>query len=382
MKQLIERYLAFLARSINTRFNPFVIGVTGSSGKTTIKEMIGELTGKGADEVRVSPGNMNTEMGLPLAVLGFKKSPETTLGWIWTAKVAFFKYLFAFKYPKYLVLEYAADFPGDIKKLCRIIRPNVAVISNIGVAHIEFFKSIENIAEEKWVMALSAKDRIVTALEVLKYTKDFKQPKAEIVTPGKRETAIAEDVKYLTNGSEFDFYLANHHKKVSFKLLGLHNIENLQLAALAALSINPDADDIINRVGSLAPQSGRGRRIIANDMLIIDESYNANPISFVAALKSFNQVKYTRKIAILGEMKEIGPIAKKSHLEIARLAKESADLVIGVGAGFKDLSLDKWYDNVSDLLSEISTIVKSGDAILIKGSHANNLEKIVEFLSK
>ena len=114
------------------------------------------------------------------------------------------------------------------------------------------------------------------------------------------------------------------------------------------------------------------------NVLLIDESYNANPLSMAAALDNLNQAGDGHKVAIIGEMKEIGPISQKAHLEVAKKAKDAADLVVGVGDGFKDLGLDKWYQNVEELTGEIDSLIREGDIVLVKGSHAVHLEKIIE----
>lgn len=376
---IIQAELKWLARFVCQRFRPYVIGITGSSGKTTTKYMIGELLKSKTLEVYVASGNLNTETGLPLATIGFDKSPETAFDWISVFFTAPFRALFRFSYPEYLVLEYAADKPGDIGYLLSIVKPDIAVITNFGVAHIEAFKKMENIVREKWQLAIVAK-KIICTEEVARKGRAVEYPLAEIITPG-RDTIFTTNVKALTNKTEFDLSIYGKKVHASFEYLGEHNVANFELAALTAIASGVSASKITELVPNLQPQEGRGRRIFAaRDIVILDESYNANPLSMLAALKVFAEMKFGRKVAILGEMKEIGPITQRSHQEVAKFAKRVSDFTIGVGGGFRDLELDKWYPNVEKLKEEAKDLLKRGDIVLIKGSHSNRLDKLVNEL--
>lgn len=379
--KIVERELAYFARLMYLRFRPFVVGITGSSGKTTVRYMIYSLILASGKDVRSAQENLNTETGLPLAVLGIDKAPQKAIGWIWIFLKIPLVYLFTFKYPDILILEYAADKPGDIKYLINIVSPDVAVITNFGVAHIEAFKTLDKIAKEKWKLSEAASQVVVCPKQVLDKIDEADKIKAKVLVSGKKETAKAEDVKFNTNGTEFNLYLLGKKFSVKFPFWGDHNISNIEIASLAAVSVVGDNKKVAEGISKLELQAGRGRRFMAiRDILIIDESYNANPLSLAAALRNLKQAKYGRKVAIIGEMKEIEPIAIASHREIARLAKESADLVIGVGDKFEGLGLDMWYPNVEELSYKLDSILQSGDVVLIKGSHSVKLDKIIKKL--
>ncbi|MCX6809331.1 MAG: Mur ligase family protein [Candidatus Berkelbacteria bacterium] len=380
MIKLLEKELAFFAKYIYSRFRPFVIGITGSSGKTTTKYFIGELLKKTEKSVYVASGNLNTETGLPLSVLMFSKSPSNILDFLWIAIYAPIKAIFTVKYPKYLVLEYAADKPNDMDYLTQIIAPDVAVITNIGVAHIEAFGSVEKIAEEKWKLATATKQKIITTHDVFERCQNLTKPNAEILLVPDKETIYSNNIKFLTNKTEFDLFVQGEKFTTSFQFLGVHNIWNLELALLALLNVTGNKK-MIDYIDDLTPLDGRGNRFVGRrDILVIDESYNANPLSMMAALEVMDKIKYGRKVAILGEMKEIGKISDKSHIEISKAARKIAKLTIGVGEGFKEANLDYWYANVGELEKEIDNILKPNDIVLVKGSRSNHLEKIVEKL--
>ncbi len=378
-KNILEKELAYFARLTYLKFRPYVFGITGSSGKTTVRYMIAQLMRETVGNTFEAQENMNTETGLPMSVLGFKRPPIKLIIWIYIFFAVPIKYLFTFKYPKYIVLEYAADKPGDISYLCDIIPPDVAIITNIGVAHIEAFESVEKIASEKWHLAQAAKQRIICDEQTYILVKNIDIPRAEILISGQAKTAKATNIKYQSHETRFDLVLFGKGHPTSFSFWGAHNIANIEKSVLAVSTISGDIPKIVRTIRDLKPGIGRGRRMIGKkNVLLIDESYNANPLSMAAALDNLNQAGDGHKVAIIGEMKEIGPISQKAHLEVAKKAKDAADLVVGVGDGFKDLGLDKWYQNVEELTGEIDSLIKEDDIVLVKGSHAVHLEKIIE----
>lgn len=382
IKKLLQLELSALSKCVYRRFRPYVIAVTGSSGKTTTKYMVASLLEDLGKDVDFSHGNLNTEIGLPMAILGYKKSPENFLDFLFVFLFSPWKAFFTKSYAKYLVLEYAADKPGDMRTLIEIVKPDISIITNIGVAHIGAFKTVEKIAQEKWILAQNTNEFVVCDDDVLKRTRDFNQPKAEVVKVDNIETVSAKNIKAQTNKTIFDLYLNGKKYETEFKFLGDQNIKDLELAVIAVHLATGHTKEIILHIKNLEPQQGRGRRIVGKkDILILDESYNANPLSMLAALKVLEKTKYGRKVAILGQMAEIEPIGEKSHKEIADYSMRVADLTIGLGDGFKPTKLDKWYPNVEELEKDIDKILNVGDTVLIKGSfYANRLDKLVEKL--
>lgn len=375
---MMESYLSYFARIIYGRFRPYVIGVTGSTGKTTTKYMIYKL-GKALNKnIFTTTENLNTEIGLPLAILGFKSSPKNPIGYLPVLLQAPIKAFFTKKYPKYLVLEYGVDKPGDMKKLTNLVSPDAAVITNIGVAHLSYFKKVENIEREKWQLALASKDFVFCHDKVSHLQNNFGTPKAEVYTPESLKISN-QKVQYLTNKTEFELKIGSKTFDAQMGFAGKHNLENLDLAISVVFKVFGTNDQIGEAVKKLMPLSGRGERFIGKrDILVIDESYNANPASMAAALNNLDPVKLGRKVVIIGEMKEIDPIQKISHEKVAELARQKADFVIGVGEGYKNLNLDKWYANVEQLEQELDSLLQDGDVLLVKGSYAVNLKKIVD----
>jgi UDP-N-acetylmuramoyl-tripeptide--D-alanyl-D-alanine ligase len=386
MKKLIIGELQALSRNLVRRFRPFVIGVTGSSGKTTTKYFITELLRSADSSVLGSSGNLNTEIGIPLAILGFRQAPEKWYGWLWITIAAPIKTLFTFKFEKFLVLEYGADKPNDIDELTSIVKPDIVVITNISTAHIESFGTEEKIAKEKWKLALSANEAVIVGRKTAEKIKDFGLEKVSVnlfVLPSMKY-AKAENIETLTNKTVFDLYIANKKYETEFNYFGGHNIDNLELAVFSAHLALPEDQKIINAIKKLSPLPGRGKRFFTQgDILVIDESYNANPASMKAALENLSKINYGRKVSVLGQMAEIGHISKESHKEVAELAREISDFTVGLGEPFKDLGLDRWYKDVSELISESDSFLKAGDEVLVKGSRwANRLDKFIEYLEQ
>ena len=377
---IAEKFLGFVAKSLITRFNPVIIGVTGSSGKTTTKYMIGEMLSQVISGVRSTRENLNTEIGLPLAVLGFEKSPKGLLAWLWAMVVGFFRFFFTYSYPKILVLEYAADKPGDIEYLVEIVPPDIAVVTNIGVAHLGAFKSRENIAREKWILARTAKQAVFTTDKVINDTKNLLPAKGEVIVVGKNGPVLEKIVKEIKI-TKVQFSYNKKKIDVSLKFHGLHNIENFLLSFGVCSYLTGDTQKVAKAAENIEPLPGRGKRFIArNKAVIIDESYNANPLSMKAAIDNLSEVHSKRRLAILGEMKELGDITANSHKEIAKYARVHTDFIVGVGNDFSNLDFDLWFSDVDKLIKEIDNIVEPEDVVLVKGSRSNNLDKLVDRL--
>jgi len=379
LKKYLSSYLNYWAMSAYRRFKPYVIGITGSSGKTTTKYFISQLLKSADKKTYLSATNLNTRFGLPLAILLIDNAPKNIIGWFAIVLLVPLKAILLKNYPDYLVLEYAADSPGDIKKLTELVSPEIAVITTLGVAHIEIFKNEQKIIDEKSELAEASKEYVIVPAKVYKKIKG-KKITARVVIAEQVPFLRFENIKQNTKGTDLTIVLNEKKYKKTFSFAGEHNIDNLRLSILAAYYAGAGRK-LVEGIEKLGPLPGRGRRIIGKkEIMIIDESYNANPESMYAALQNLNNIKYGRKVAILGEMKEISPISSKAHLEISTVATKLADVVIGVGAGFKECKLDKWYPNVRELKGEIEDILIKGDVVLLKGSRSNKLEEAIELI--
>ncbi len=396
MKRLVQLILKILARLYLRKFKPKVIAVTGSVGKTSTKEAIG-LALQGAISVRVSAKSYNNEIGVPLAILGFK-SPARSVGrWLVLFVLALWRWFWLRDYPKVLVLEMGADKPGDLAYLVKIAKPDIAVITRIGPAHFEAFEDMEQLVQEKstlvrclrpgdWAV-LNGDDEIVREIglrapaKVLYYA--IKNPEAQV---------RGSQIKLADDGA-LSFTISYRSKNYPLKIraAGRHFVY-VALAAFAvgtALGIEPSL--LVRNLARFEPLPGRGKILKGKRRtVLIDESYNANPLSMEASLAFIKKLNWPgRKVLVLGDMKELGSLSEKEH---KRLATKSsfADLVILVGPEIRPAfdSLAKkgvpclYYAQVEDLIPHLSELVRPRDLILFKGSQAIRLEKAVaELLS-
>lgn len=354
MKIFLFKLLKSLAKRVLAKNKDIVIiGVTGSVGKSTTKEAIYSVLSnskKFKNSVARSVGNLNTEIGLPLAILGQNNSPNKFL-WpffiIWLFVISFFSN--PLKNIKILVLEYSASKPGDIKYLCSIVVPNIAVITKIAPAHIGFFGSLENIANEKGNLAYFVnKNDLVLLNKDDFYSKIIaKKTKAKI--------------KYFTDkGAKSYLEIAS----IIGKYLGLEDIQ-----------IKNALNEKINLPRRLNVIKGK------NSTIIIDDTYNANPESIKYALNFLSNYNNNgRKIAVLGDMLELGKFEDKYHRQIGELARLKSDFLILTGSKFSNVKSDAWFINSEKTAEYVLNNIKKNDIILVKGSNSMKMDIIVNKL--
>ncbi|MDP3993039.1 MAG: cyanophycin synthetase [bacterium] len=330
---------------------PYIIAITGSIAKTSTKVAIGAVLRRAfPNQVRVGYGNLNSFLGVPLAILGFKidfyQQKIGLIRWIWILKLAVWRGLFS-KLPKYLVLEYGADYPSDIDQLGKMLPLDGAIVTLIGAAHLGNYPSIEALAAEK-AKILDAVKRDGWGLV------NKNDPYLHILT--------LKDCSLEMISTETEDIAVNFARAVGQKL----KIDS-ELAE-EALSVMPRPD-------------GRLQFKDLGSVKLLDDSYNANPLSMPVALKVLAKLP-GRKVAILGDMLELGKDEFKYHQEIGQLAKQSADLVIGVGELAKEYGGAKHYPNAGVAAREILELLGQGDSILVKGSHGVHMELIVSAITK
>jgi len=391
MKKILFSYLRFWANRFIKRAVPEIIAVTGSVGKTSAKDAIFEvLKIRFNGDVEKSHGNLNNETGVPLAVLGYKTSPANFFSWILILVSAPIKSMVRKKY-RYLVLELAADKPGDIKYLTSFIHPKISVLTGIGPAHMAAFGSLQNIIEEK-VELLRVLPRDGTAVL------NIEDENVKKISYGGRwqkiTYAISQDaditasniktgIRNFQSGTTFSAKFGKEIFKIQNRTLGK---EANVLAALAGIAVGKlyklSGSDIERGLGNF--KSGKHRMNVVegkNGIIIIDDSYNANPQSMESALNVLKDLKTPgKKYAVLGDMREIGKISSEAHILIGKYAQEVADLFIGVGILAKKYNSKIYFRNPKKAADFLLSKVEPNDIILIKASRVVGLEKIVDIL--
>ncbi|MCL5733663.1 MAG: UDP-N-acetylmuramoyl-tripeptide--D-alanyl-D-alanine ligase [Patescibacteria group bacterium] len=399
--KILRIILKFLAQKTLKKYRPGIIGVTGSVGKTSSKLAIADALSSERN-VRAIRANFNNELGFPLAILGnYQKIGYPIIFWPKVIAAGIIKLIFKFPYPDILVLEYGADNPGDIKYLLDIAKPNIGVITAIGdiPAHVEFFSSPEELAKEKSRLieavgvngfaVLNADDETVMSLK--------NKTRSHIMTFGFGDRA---DVRIINFENRFDddwrgilFKLAYNGSVVPIKINGALGKSHAYAAAAAAacsLIFGINLVKISDALNKYQPLNGRMTLVRGvKDTWIIDDSYNASPLSMHAALDTLKTLEAKRKIAVLGDMLEIGKYSLEAHEKLGRLAYGIIDVLFTVGPRAKfiagaaiDAGMKKdkvfIFDTADEAKLKVREIIKKGDIVLIKASHAIGIDKVVE----
>lgn len=454
-KLLLKTILKLLAKRTIARYQPTVIGITGSVGKTTAKEAIYAVLSR-KFWVRKNEENYNNEFGVPLTVLGIDPFLSTAnirpSNW-----VRVFKFLpkligatwLAFaplkiKYPKFLVLELASAKPGDIDYLIDIVRPQIGVVTAVGEmpVHVEFYASPQEVAREKGKLIEGLP--VFTGLAVLNYDDqtvlDMKErSKAKIVTFGlvlpassaspklqRGEPAggssngtgpdiWASDVSYFVAGMNFDGASlptqAGRIGGLSFKinhgstfvparinnLIGAHQLYGILAGVAVGLNFGMNLVDISGAFENIELPHGRMNLIQGiKNSIVIDDTYNASPLSMRAALETLADFAKAnrelgcggRRIAVLGNMRELGKYEVEAHQAIGNFVAGSCDVLVTVGTAAKLIAdsagrampIDYIFSfNTSDEAKlKVQEIIQEGDIVLVKGSRSVEMEKVVD----
>jgi len=389
LKKILQSYLKFWATRYLARVNPKIIAVTGSVGKTSAKEAIYTvLKYRFSHKVRKSSGNLNTETGVPMAILGYTNSVKKALQWLPIIFTAPARSL-TLAPVDYLVLELAADKPGDIKYLTTFIKPNIAVLTAIGPTHLQAFKEMDAIIEEKSALlwALDSSGWAVMNIDnelVRKVSYGGRYHKMGYAI-GQKTDLVARDIQTK---------IENNQPKTRFKITGKVDlsIESQTLgleaniyAMLAAVGVGkilevPEAQ-IKKGLENLQPEKHRMNVLAGkNGSIIIDDCYNANPLSMAAALKVLASLGGRRKIAVLGDMKELGKISSESHRQIGKTAHKLVKHVVAIGPLGRNYHGQKYFKSNAPAIEYLLKEVRSGDILLIKASRSMGFEQIVEAL--
>jgi len=344
-----------------------VIGVTGSAGKTSTKEMLYAVLSKHFSAYK-TPGNLNNQTGVPQAVFQIEKQHELA------------------------ILELGTNHPGEIRALARIIRPDICVLTNIGVAHIEFFGSRENIFLGKTEMLEYMREN---GKVIVNGDDDLLCTVPNAIRFGMSEhnelRAVDLDEKGLA-GTDFTVLWQGEQVRMTVPAPGQHMVLNALAAVAVGLSLGMTMDELKAGVAAYVPTAGRMEIKRTKRFTILDDSYNANPASVMAAIDVLETVKTGRRICVLGDMLELGEEAAEFH-EVTGMyaAKHGMDLVLCVGPNSEQTyrgaeSIRKGsayhFEEQDDLLGLLDELVRDGDTILVKASRGLHLERTVAKLEQ
>ena len=366
-----EQALKDLAEHYRNALDIKVIGITGSVGKTSTKEMIASVLSQKYNVLKTA-GNFNNEIGLPLTIFSIRKEHQVA------------------------VLEMGISDFGEMHRLAKMARPDICVITNIGLCHLENLIDRDGILKAKTEMF------------------DFARPSAKFILNGDDDKLITvkewegRNPIYFGLSTELDAYAKDIHSlslkgtacticlgdnsfAVTIPIPGHHMVYNALAGALVGRELGLNPEEIKAGIEALVPVSGRNNLIETEKFLIIDDCYNANPISTKASLDVLATAD-TRKVAILGDMFELGENEKELHYNVGRhAAQKEIDVCICIGNLSQETARGatscsncqvKHFETKKEFLAQADALLKTGDTILVKASHGMEFPEIVEKLQK
>ncbi len=406
-KKIIVYLLTLEAKAVLRKFKPKIIAITGSVGKTSTKDAIYSVLAKHFF-VRKSDKTFNTDVGIPLAILGQPNAWKNPLRWAENLFEGLILIFFTTKYPEWLVLEVGLDRPGDIKKIIAWLPVDIAVITRLPdvPVHVEFFESREEVIEEKahLLSALKEGGVFIANADDEEVMKLRSRVKGGIVTYGYEGEANVKacmpSILYEKGEEGWPVGITAtidcKGAKIPVNVMGTIGAHAFLpvLAGFAVgsyLGLSPQV--MAEAAAGHTPPSSRMRLIPGiKETLIIDDSYNASPVATLAALDSLSLVMTAkRKIAVLGDMMELGRYSVESHKKVGVRAAQVTDLLVTVGfraqgiaeaaldAGFPDSQILQFEDS-RKAGKELEALLQPGDCILIKGSQSMRMERAVEEL--
>ena len=360
-----------IAKLYRDSFDIKVVGITGSAGKTSTKEMIASVVSQ-KYSVHKTLGNFNNEWGLPITIFGLEEGHQVA------------------------ILEMGVNHFGEMRRLSSVASPDICVITNIGVAHLEFFKTREGIYREKTQMIQDMKSGGKIILngddDLLSQTAPIKGASPIFFGMGEENTFRAGHMRPQgLKGTACTIYLP---EDISFNCIvplpGIHIVSNALAGAAVGYALGLTPEEIKAGIEGLPSIPGRNNIIKTERLMILDDCYNANPVSMKASIDVLDMA-LGRKVAILGDMGELGDNTGELHREVGAYAAEKGiDLVCGIGKISKELvdgaenrsdaTQGVWFESKADFLAAMGEIIKEGDNILVKASHGMQFTEIVEAL--
>ena len=344
-----------------------VLAITGSNGKTSTKDFAASVLGR-KFRVTKTQGNFNNHVGLPRTILEANSEHEMA---VW---------------------EIGMNHPGEVAPLAKIAAPDAAIVTNIGVAHIEFMGSREAIAHEKGELAeaVNASGTVILNADDRFSEEIAKRTRARVVLAGINNGVLrATDIEQTANGSEFTILEGAHRCRAQLSVPGLHMVQNALLAVAAGRAFGLPLEECAIGLATAPLTKARLQIKEINGVQFLDDSYNANPDSMKAALRTLIELSADgKRIAVLGEMRELGTEAQSGHEEVGQEAAAlGIDQLIGIGEmggvianAAKRAGLEKsnTVASTSEAAELLANIAGPGDLILIKGSRLARTEEVIE----
>lgn len=406
MKSLLKRIVVVLitleARLLLLRRRPKVIAITGSVGKTSTKDAIYAVIKKRV-RVRKSEKSFNSEVGVPLTILGLPNAWSNPYLWLKNIVEGLVIAFFPGDYPEWLILEIGVDRPGDVDSITSWIQPDIVVLTRLPEVpvHVEFFDSPEAVTEEKkkLVEALKSDGTFVFNNDdeaVVKIKEEVRQQSIGYSRYSPSPFTTSGDKILYENGtvSGIEFILTHGPDSTPVQVsgsLGVQNAYNYAAAAAVASLFEIPINEVAETLREHVPPPGRMRVIEGiKETTIIDDSYNSSPVALERAMQTLKDIRTKgRKLAILGDMMELGQYSVGEHEKVGKLVVGTADILVTVGIRARDIARGalemgmpethiRQYEDARWAGKELENVLKPGDVILVKGSQSIRGERAVE----
>ncbi len=334
--------LGELARNYRRRLRVRTIGITGTNGKTTVKNLVKMILSR-KNQVIATDRNYNSLIGLPLTILNATGDED------------------------FMILEMGTSAPGEIRRLCDIAKPSIGIITNIGPGHLEGLGSIDGVRKEKMALIDALPDDGIGVV-------------GEGIHAGGRinvadfSSAMLEKVNITESGSHFTLDAQDFNTQ----LLGAGNVYNCLAAIFLTSRLGVDRGTQSSAIADIEPEPGRMVPVRVNGLLIIDDTYNANPFSVKAAI-DFMTCSERRKIIVLGDMLELGERSRSLHHEVGMYAKERTDLLLTLGSEAKHYE-GRNFNDANGLLRFLVNEIKGDEILLFKASRRLRFELLMNAL--
>ncbi len=400
MRKILETLLGFFARQIVKKYKPTIIGITGSYGKTSTRAAVFAVVSQ-KYKAYTPPKNLNDKLGLPLGIIGQDSPGSSLFGWLkvfWRIKMLL---LFRMQYPEVLVLEYGIDRVGEMDELLAIAKPDIAVLTSVGISHYEFFLDQHTIEQEKakLVLAVSKSESGKPSAVILNADNEIalrQQSKAHthVLTYGRSGSVRFDEVKEVFNGdphTEFIVHTPSRKFDVQMLALGSAHVSSCLASVAVAEVMNIETDLIQKGLSQYKPVPGR-LQVIAGlrRSWILDDTYNAAPESMQEALALFARFPATHKIAVLGDMLELGTLSENAHKAVGeKVARLGVSHLVTVGpagkiiaeasvlAGLPEEQVIS-YSYSTDAAEAVRELMREGSLVLVKGSQGVRMEHITK----
>lgn len=406
LKSIVVKTLIWEAKVVLKKYHPKVIAITGSVGKTGTKDAIYTLLAS-REHTRKSEKSFNSEIGVPLTILGLPNAWDSVLGWMENFLEGLFLLVRRVKYPSWLVLEIGVDHPGDINRF-NWLRPHIVLFTafpNVPV-HVEYFESPEEVTEEKRTLKtyLRPEGTLIINADDAAMQNETVLDGQHIISYGFAEHATVRGTDYIITyengmptGISFTIAFQDTTQTVAVRgVLGYHHMYPILGAVAVFVAEGKTVDDSVAEAftrHTLAP--GRMRILHGmNGSVIIDDTYNSSPVAVRAGMEALNGLEVTgKKIVVMGDMLELGDYSVESHTGLAQDIAGAADVFVGVGIRMHATAdavrprhgrceRVESFKTATEAIDTLQQIIQEGDVVFVKGSQGMRMERIVEHILK